>query len=257
VDGRPRIDDSVDAAYAAWTEDPANVAGETALSILSAFFPPAAAFKAVKDQFSSEARFGRVLYLVRALVTKVNLLESQVNSLPALSKAVKDAIESAAFKAAVSLALEESARTADTGKIDQFSSVLAASVDPRIMEDSPADASTLIRDIAQLSAIDLLVLRLLEETYGDLFPAYPNVHDPNVFTEKFQDFKDAIRRSGLHPEEFQSVCERLRGFGLAAEVSSNPSRMSLPEYCYRPTRRGLKLLRLLKSSSVGTESSPA
>lgn len=69
--------------------------------------------------------------------------------------------------------------------------------------------------------------------------------DPNPFTEKIQDFKDAITASGLTVEEFQSVCDRLRGFGLAAEVLRNISRMAPADYCYRPTRRGLKLLRLL------------
>ena len=48
-----------------------------------------------------------------------------------------------------------------------------------------------------------------------------------------------------HDRRFQSVCDRLRGFGLAAEVLRNVSRMAPADYCYRPTRRGLKLLKLL------------
>lgn len=131
-----------------------------------------------------------------------------------------------------------------------MSSILVGSVDPNLISDSSADAASLIRDVAQLSQMDLAVLRHLEEAFASLFPTYPNMHDPNVFTEKFQDFKDAVRRSGLHPEEFQSECERLRGFGLAAEVLRNPSRMSPSDYCYRPTRRGLKLLRLLGQSAT-------
>jgi hypothetical protein len=45
---------------------------ETVLSVLSAFFPPAAAYKAVKDQFSNDARFGRIQYFLDALAAKVN-----------------------------------------------------------------------------------------------------------------------------------------------------------------------------------------
>jgi hypothetical protein len=44
MDDPGRIDDPVDAARAAWTEEPENAMGETALGVLSAFFPPAAAW---------------------------------------------------------------------------------------------------------------------------------------------------------------------------------------------------------------------
>ena len=73
MDDKRRIDDPVDAARAAWTEEPENALGETALSLISAFFPPAHAFKAIKHQFSIAARCGRIEYLFQALATKVNL----------------------------------------------------------------------------------------------------------------------------------------------------------------------------------------
>jgi hypothetical protein len=250
MDDPGRIDDSVDAARAAWTEEPENVMGETALSVLSAFFPPAAAYKAVKDQFSNDARFGRIQYFFDALAAKVNALELRIGSQAELSQTVRAVIDSTEFKEAMAVALEETVRTPNTEKAEQFSSILVGSLDPSIIEDSPAKASSLIRDVAQLDTTDLQVLGILRRVYGHLFPPTPSYQDPNAFTEQFQDFKDAVTGSGILTEEFQSVCERLRGFGLAAEVLRNPSRMSPTDYCYRPTRRGLKLLTLLGQRSA-------
>ncbi len=249
MDDQGRIDDPIDAARAAWTEEPENVMGETALSLLSAFFPPAAAFKAVKDQFSNDARFGRIQYFFDALAAKVNALELRIGSQTELSRTVRATIDSTEFKEAMAVALEETVRTPNTEKAEQFSSILVGSADPNIIEDSPAKVSSLIRDVAQLDITDLRVLGILKSVYGHLLPPTPTYRDPNAFTEQFQDFKDAVTGSGIFAEEFQSVCERLRGFGLAAEVLRNPSRMAPSDYCYRPTRRGLKLVTLLGESS--------
>src|SRR5271157_4578571 len=140
-----RIDDPVDAAFAAWAEEPENAPGETALSFISAFFPPAHAFKAIKDQFSSAARFARAEYLIRALAAKLNLLEARVSGQQEQSNTVKERIESKEFKEGLAIALEETVRAPNLEKADQFSSILVSSLDPSIVEDSAGDASTLIR----------------------------------------------------------------------------------------------------------------
>ena len=54
-----------------------------------------------------------------------------------------------------------------------------------------------------------------------------------------------VDESKIHRDDFYSYCKRLEGFGLAIEVPRNPSRMAPGDYCFRPTRRGLKLLSLL------------
>jgi hypothetical protein len=240
-----KIDDPLDASFAAWPEAESNEAGEAALTVGEILSHWVTLGAVIRDRFLSQNRAERVNYLLRGVRLKFIELEKRIGGLEEQVKEVNAKVAAPEFQEAAALAAEESVRATSSQKIDQFASILVASVDPRIVEDSAADASSLIRDVAQLSAMDLRVLRHLEEAYGHLFPTYPNVHDPNVFTEKIQDFKDAARRSGLHPEEFQSVCERLRGFGLAGEVLRNTSRMSPSDYCYRPTRRGLKLLKLL------------
>jgi hypothetical protein len=47
-------------------------------------------------------------------------------------------------------------------------------------------------------------------------------------------------------EEGYSVCLRLQGFGLAHEVPFNViEEIPVSEYCFRPPKRGLMLLKLL------------
>jgi hypothetical protein len=258
-----KIDDPLDASFEAWPEESASEAGDVALTVVGVFSEIAGVFGGVHEHFRVRSRFARVNYLLNGVRLGIAQLESRVVQQASELAEVRTRISALEFREATETAAEEAVRAVNIEKIDQFSSILVGSVDPGISQDSLTDASTLIRDVARLSSTDLQILRHLVEAYGSLFAIYPNMHDPNVFTEKIQDFKDAVSRSGLHPEEFQSVCERLRGFGLAAEVLRNTSRMSPSDYCYRPTRRGLKLLRLLgnsvgrnesSNSSTGTES---
>jgi hypothetical protein len=75
----------------------------------------------------------------------------------------------------------------------------------------------------------------------------PNLQNPDPFSRETPRLKTAIAESGIHPDDFLSTCERLRGFGLGAEVLRNTSHMGPEDFCYRPTRRGLLLLDYLKN----------
>lgn len=239
-----KIDDPWESSREAWKDEPQIEAGETALSLAGLLNPAMAILGVLRDRFLSSNRAARLRYLFDGITLKFKQLELRFASNEAEISAIKEKIASSEFQSAAATAAEEAVRATDEEKVAQFSSVLGASVDPAIPHVL-ADTGGFIRDLAQLNAKDLQVLRLLKEVYGHLFPEYPNVHDPNPFTEKIQDFKDAITRSRLHPDEFQAVCDRLRGFGLAAEVLRNVSRMAPGDFCYRPTHRGLTLLRLL------------
>lgn len=243
------IDDPLEASFEAWPEEEKEPR-EGALAALGLLSDVAGVFAGVREHFRISRRFARLNYLLNGVRLKFAALEGRIAAQDAQLAEVRSKIASLEFRQAAEVAAEEAVRAVTREKIDEFSSILVGSVDPDLVSDSPADAASLIRDVARLSQMDLIVLRHLEEAFASLFPVYPNMQDPNAFTEKFQDFKDAVRRSGLHPEEFQSECERLRGFGLAAEVLRNTSRMAPSDYCYRPTRRGLKLLRLLGQSST-------
>ena len=197
-----RIDDPFEASFETWPDESENTPGEAALTVAGVFSEVVAVFALLRDHFSIKSKFDRVNYLFRGAGLKFRELDRRMTELGSELADVKARIASPAFREAATIAVEEAARAANFEKIDQISNILVGSVDPRITSDSPADAASLIRDIAQLSQTDLQVLRHLEAAYGSLFPSYPNVHDPNIFTDKIQDFKDAIRRSGLHSEEF-------------------------------------------------------
>lgn len=242
-----KIDDPWEASRQAWKDEPELEAGETALSFAGLLNPAMAIFGVLRERFLSRNRAARLQFLLHGITLKFRELESRFAHDEGEIAAIREKINSTEFQAAATTAAEEAVRATDNEKIAQFSSVLGASLDPSIPHVL-ADTSGFIRDLAQLNAKDLQVLQLLKDVYGHLFPDYPNVHDPNPFTEIFQDFKDGVTRSRLHPDEFQAVCDRLRGFGLAAEVLRNVSRMAPGDFCYRPTHRGLRLLRLLGQS---------
>jgi len=91
----------------------------------------------------------------------------------------------------------------------------------------------------------LKVLTILREVFLGVLGMLPNLNDDNYFTEKFDQYRKAISDNNIHPDDFYSQCCRLMGFGLAMQVRHNPSRMTLDAHMFRPTRRGLRLLKLI------------
>jgi len=108
----------------------------------------------------------------------------------------------------------------------------------------------MIRDIAQLGEKDLQALAMLATVHASAISHTPNLHDPDVFSRETPTLKRKISESGIHPDDFLSTCERLRGFGLAAEVLRNTSQMGPQDYCYRQTRRGLAVLSYLDATAT-------
>ncbi len=241
-----RIEDPVDASYAAWPDEWENRLSDLALASLSPFFEPAHLLHALKEMFSTKSRTDRISYLLAGFRLKARELDSRVGMLEEANTKAK--LDSPKFKEALFLAIEESSRTLSQKKIDRYASVLAVSLMPEEEVDSSMDLATLIRDVSQLTDEDIRVLGILRSVYADVLAQQPYVHDPNAYTEKIGELRHAIVNSKLHSDDFQAICQRLSGFGLVAEVLRNPSRMNLNDFCYRPTRRGLKLLKLINDT---------
>jgi hypothetical protein len=142
--------------------------------------------------------------------------------------------------------MEETWRTDEAKKIKRFAAILGNSVAPNDELDVSEDVSDFIRAVAQLSERDIQALQILYSVFADVVKVYPNLHDPNVFTERAGQLLKKVDESKIHRDDFYSYCKRLEGFGLAIEVPRNTSRMAPGDYCFRPTRRGLKLLSLLE-----------
>lgn len=247
-----KIDNPVDAAFEAWPDKPGDVgqkAKEVALAVGGIVFPPLEVFRILKEQLSIEERFARVEYLFEAIRTQLRIIESASEKEREQPKAVQEAIAGASFREAVGVACEESVRATKLGKIHQFASILTGSLIPNRWADPSEDIGVLIRDIAQLGEKDLTVLRILASVHASAIASAPNLYEPDAFSRETPTLNRKINESGIHHDDFLSTCERLRGFGLAAEVLRNTSHMAPHDYCYRPTRRGLAVLDYLSAPS--------
>jgi hypothetical protein len=110
-----------------------------------------------------------------------------------------------------------------------------------------------MRDLAQLGTDDVQMLKLLRDAYWEPIRTTPNMHDPNYFTEHFDNFKRMATNLNIHPDDCVALGARLSGFGLAYEATRNTSRQTPGEHCFRPTRRGLYLLSLLEAAEAPRE----
>lgn len=241
-----RMDDPLDASYGAWPDELEHQLTDVALATMAPFLTPAHLLHALGGLFSTKSRTDRILYLLAGFRLKVREQDSRIGMLEVDRKSEGVKLDSPQFKEALFLSMEEASRTLNQRKVDRYASILAHSVAvPEQQIDSSMDLSTLIRDVAQLTDDDIRVLGLLRSVYAGVIAHQPNMHDPNAFTEKMDELRHAITDSHLHPDDFRAICERLAGFGLATEVLRNSSRMNLNDFCYRPTRRGMRLLELL------------
>ena len=164
-------------------------------------------------------------------------------------KAVNTKLEGERFREAVAVASEEAACAASNKRIEQLAALLVGYVGPTPSPwaEPDEDIATMIRDVAQLGDRDIQVLDILATVHASAVSHMPNLQNPDPFSRETPRLKTAIAESGIHRDDFLSMCERLRGFGLGAEVLRNTSHMGPEDFCYRPTRRGLVLLDYLKN----------
>jgi hypothetical protein len=176
-------------------------------------------------------------------------VQSEIGEVAEQVKAVNAKLESERFREAVSVACEEAARAPSDTRIEQMAAALVGYVSPTpsAWAEPDEDIATMIRDIAQLGDRDIQVLRILAAVHASAVSHMPNLQNPDPFSKGTPKLKTAIADSGIHPDDFLSTCERLRGFGLGVEVLRNTSHMGPEDFCYRPTRRGLLLMDYLKN----------
>jgi len=242
-----KIDDSIDASFEAFPEEPEGLGGkfaELALSFIGLVFPPAAVAKILADQFRPANRFERIEYLLRGLSIGIKALESPVGTDREKMKEIQAHIEAPRFQEAVAAACEEAVRATSLKKVEGLAQVLAGSLTPTRWSPKDEDIAILIRDLAQLGDRDVDVLQKLSLAFGGLMlnnPALPS----NIFTENNSSLERIIEKESDR-DEFYSTCGRLIGFGLAIDETWPMNRTQPYERCIRPTRRGLSLLGYLK-----------
>ena len=247
-----KMSDPVEASFEAWQPDSPNLGerlSNLALSFIGIKFFPAKLWQILRDQFDKWSRFERIEYLFTGLRLGFQRVQSEIGEVAEQVKAVNAKLERERFREAVSVACEEAARATSNKKIEQMAAVLVGYVGPTpsAWADPDEDTATMIRDIAQLGDRDIQVLGILATVRASAISHTPSLRDPYQFSKETKTLKTAIAASGIHPDDFLSTCERLRGFGFGADVLHNTSHMGPEDFCYRPTRRGLVLLDYLKN----------
>ncbi|MHB8389881.1 MAG: hypothetical protein ACYDBH_09905 [Acidobacteriaceae bacterium] len=164
-------------------------------------------------------------------------------------KDLESAFDTDWFKRAMTVLMEESARAVNEDYARLLARVAAQGCFPsEENKHRQEDLASYIRDLAQLGADDIQMLKILRDAYKDVFRNTPNLHDPNRFTNHNESFKHAADKLNIHPDDRLSLGARLSGFGLAFE--------SVPQIegrFFRPTRRGFYLLSLLEAAELPIE----
>jgi len=258
-----KIDDPVEASFGAWPDEPPNL-GERALGLALQFGSLVSLklkiVQILKDRFTSKAKSDRLAFLLTALRLGLQRVVSEAETVSEKLKSVEAKLQDERFLAAISMACEEAARSVNQKNVERMTAVLVGFAGPNTSQWAAPDEdiAVMIRDISQLSERDIHVLGMLATVHAAALLYAPNLHDPHQFSKESPKLKAEIGNSGIHRDDFLSTCERLRGFGLAAEVLRNNSHMGPEDFCYRPTRRGLALLDYLNSGekSLSEANSP-
>ncbi len=94
------------------------------------------------------------------------------------------------------------------------------------------------------------MLRLLGGVHGDAVKSAPSRCESPSFRAGFDRYRRTVTEEKIDLDDALSLCERLRGFGLASEVPRLDTVQGPDEQMFRPTRRGVYLLSLLQASEL-------
>lgn len=245
------IDDPLAATARQYPEQPKNKVGELALELAGVAFPLFKVFNIVRSRILGDYGLERIGALLNALQVEFHREQQRVEKAQRDIEALKEKINSPEFADSLILAADEAQRTQSERKIERLGAVLANAL---LSEDDEAvagdDLVGYIRDLSSLTEGDVQALRFLGDVFKNPIRQRPEMDDPNEFTLLMGSYLRGIEAMGVHHDDFSSRCSRLTGFGLASEVERSPARMALKDHCFRPTRRGLRLIKLLASKAA-------
>jgi hypothetical protein len=212
----------------------------------------------IKGHFSAKERQERAAQLLAILHDHERLLDEIGKRGDALKVRVDDLAE------AIQIAAWRDAEAFNDAKRNHYVSIIGNAVRSDAQID---DVAAFIRDVEQMTERDLAVLKVLNRVMnqqgdwkaqgGPPVPTPPSKVHPQTFMQRRQEMAVAIAealgmetnvdaaKSRFNPEVGYSVCARLQGFGLAHEIQVSPREVPIGDYCFRPSQRGLMLLKLL------------
>jgi hypothetical protein len=184
----------------------------------------------------------RIAIAINALCDELQRMQE------ALPKEMEEALDTDWFKRALNALMEQSARAVTDDRARLLATAAAHGCFPTGLDaHRQEDLASYIEDLARLGTDDIQMLKLLRDSYKDVFKSDPNLSDPNRFTQHNEGFKRAAEELNIHPDDRLSLGSRLTGFGLAFEA------VPQDEHFFRPTRRGLYLLSLLEAAQTPIE----
>lgn len=215
------------------------------MAAAGAFSPLFAVAEAVRGAFNAADIRHRVFAAILALCDE---LESMRADLPSNAES---ALKTTWFKRAVQTLIVQTALEVDEERAIRLARATALGCFPNDEnKHRQEELASYIRDLAQLTPEDIRLLELMRDVYRDAIRTVPNMNRMDDFTNKFADFKRAVNDLGIHVDDCLALSARLSGFGLAYEVPRNQTVQSPSEHVFRPTRRGLYLLSLLKAAET-------
>ncbi|MGF7180557.1 hypothetical protein [Tunturiibacter psychrotolerans] len=213
------------------------------MTVGAIFSPLIAVYSAAKNVLDMRERNQRVKAALRAICDE---LYSIRESLPANAE---EALKGKWFRRAAAIVIEEAARAEDEDRAVLLALVAVHGCFPQDEnKHCQEDLANYIRDLAELGLDDIQMLKLLEETYKEATRVAPNLNMNDMFAPHYEEFKLAATRLGIHTNDWIALGSRLTGYGLAFETQRNNMRQSPTDTFFRPTRRGLYLLSLLRQA---------
>lgn len=235
------IDNPFDAIDKAYPEKRSYLPGDLAMLAAKCMLP-----EFVMDALSTVfERLDRNLQEERAKAT-TRLLINELKDLQE-KKVSKDELED--LKEAVQLAIRHDVEEFNDKKRDRYVRIVGNSLRE---EKQVQDLASYIQDVEQLGERDFVVLKVLNKIMNKRTDPERDIH-PNDFIQRRQELAVQLAQAlggefqgpSFSREEGYDACNRLQGFGLAHEIELGPRQVPVGDYCFRPSRRGLILLKLI------------
>ena len=197
------------------------------------------------------ARLGTKAQVERAS----EMLELLLNQLKHLEDVAATKIEVNDLQESLQLAIRHDVNEFNDNKRDRYVKMIGNALRS---ETSISDLTSFIQDVEQLGERDFIALRVLNKVMNgpEVWGAHSTTKlHPSTFIQRRQEMAVQIAQAfGMNTdlpggltfsrEEGYEACARLQGFGLAHEIDISPREVPVGDYCFRPSKRGLMLLKL-------------
>jgi hypothetical protein len=221
------------------TEDTADSVLTVIAQSAGAFAPIVALAGVVQSVLDFADYKHRVFTCIRAICDE---FDSMRGALPADAES---AIKQPWFATAVRTLISEIAIEADDAKVLTLARATARGCFPDELNlGRRENLATYIRQLAQLGADDICILRLLQETHSATVRQVPSPSDPAFVRVTKDCFLRGLAELQISQDDALALCSRLVGFGLAREIP-NPI-LQTKEHFYQPTMRGAFVFDLLR-----------